>query len=437
MAIPNRSTYETLLAAGVLAYGSTSEQGAACAARLATELQRAGVPARGLDRLLIDAWRDYEACGALDRRRKAAGVLGSWRPDEYALSLVRESAILARIPTLDLGHENSDVAADLRLQRDPVEGAEVAQMLAHPGFQEAGRFPGYPLRGNCVSAVTCHDQPEGQPAPSPQAVDSRRASQSVANEVGQTMDRHWSFLHRRGMPDRAEINSLTRSVYNARGLGLITGGAEGTHRAARRVLCCSGYESPLSLLLEQEQVEQVVVADLSREAAIPLQAKYPVSIASGRLAPIQADFSGIDPKWQSQELGRLGRSSEMEVAFTRHFESLATGAMLQPLPFGEGEFDAIHAPFVLGSLHMAVVTAAVAAAVPAPVDLGEVMGESLLSSRALQSAQFVVIRHVLTEFERILAPGGLLIVNLWARPVEFEGQRMVKFSDTESDRGSD
>ncbi|MEM9801368.1 MAG: hypothetical protein AAGA20_13660, partial [Planctomycetota bacterium] len=200
-----------------------------------------------------------------------------------------------------------------------------------------------------------------------------------------------------------------------------------------RVLCLTGYETPLSPLLERDGGAEITVVDLAAGAHETVARKYPSAVEDGRLRLCQRDLSGVSTDWQVDEIRALGRVGASRPALVRHLATLAGGDALVPLPFEDEAFHAIHAPFVCGSLHLGALTAVAIAAHGGHVELSERFGSDLESMPEMVDAMLTTTSHVFRELERVLAPGGRLVVNLWARPVRTERGLRIKFSDTHLD----
>lgn len=383
----------------------------------------------GLAERISDRWNaSYGGRTEPEQRRRALACIAERGPSEAVRKLAGEFEVLAKIPALPLSDAHPMAADDRSLQRG-IENARpvpIERSIVDRRFLIPGRFPGHPdVRDPRPAAEMEQEGPPGDPSP---GLDL--GGEAAALELAQAMDQQWSMLHERGLPGQVNINSLTRARYNLRGIERIEEHLDRSPVDVRRVLCCTGYETPLSPLLNRSNIDDVVVADLAAGAHRTVAKKYPASVAAGVLRPTLLDFSCLSADWQLREIRALSTSGSGGTRLTRHLTDLASGSAFQPLPFPDSTFAAVHAPFVCGALHLGAMIAVACARSSGHVDLSEAFGVDVPQMPGMAEAMLTTTGHALDEFKRVLAPGGLLVVNLWARPIEIEGELFIKLSDT-------
>ena len=149
------------------------------------------------------------------------------------------------------------------------------------------------------------------------------------------------------------------------------------------------------------------------------------------------DFSGLEPGFQAQEIDRLSRTLGPDGkpsfdASLDHFAEIASGCHFVPPELDSNSFDIIHLPFVLGSLYLGPMTAVKRVSSGERVarsDYDDFVGAQLLESSQARRATLRVMRHALSEAGRVLAPGGLIMINMGARP-QSDATDMICMSDT-------
>ncbi|MCP4203430.1 MAG: hypothetical protein GY769_16045 [bacterium] len=321
---------------------------------------------------------------------------------------------------------------------DPDSPPSVATAVLDPRWLEPGRFPSLPARVELPAEMPVAEElPETTPA-----IPVEEAGSPFLRSLGDSMTDQWGFLFERASiraaPGPPNVNTATRYAYNTFAVRQIAQHLEERGRDAARVLLCTAYETPVHELLEHPRVAEVLAIELSRQACEVVSEKYSRHASAGKLRLRQADYSGLEPGFQEVEADSLAealddRGRPSLEAVRKHFSSIASGRFLSPLEFNSGSFDAVHLPFVLGSLHLGALTALMGRCRAEGHEIGRdyegFIGKAALETEEAQRAVRTVIAHALGETRRILRPGGVVVVNLWARP-RLGSPELIRLSDT-------
>ena len=102
-------------------------------------------------------------------------------------------------------------------------------------------------------------------------------------------------------------------------------------------------------------------------------------------------------------------------AVRQHFSSIASGQQFVALDLKSDSFEAVHLPFVLGSLHLTLLTLViahyrVATGQTERIDYEDFIGKRALATPEAQRSTLAVMGHALSETRRILKPGGLMMI---------------------------
>lgn len=312
----------------------------------------------------------------------------------------------------------------------------IGDVIADPKFLEAGGFLQLPdeleLPRRLYVAHESGDQIK--------SIRIEAAASPLLEAIGESMTGQWDFIYDRvtrqantGTPD---TNTLTRYVYNTFSIRQIIQNLEERDVPSARVLLVTAYETPIQELLEFDRVSKVLAVDLSRKACGVVSAKYACHTNAAKLHLRLLDYSGLDPQFQEDEIaelvGELSADGLGSDVLTRHFARIGSGQYLIPLDLESDSFDAIHLPFVLGSLHLTPMTAVIAryrdTMEAKRIDYEDFIGSQALVTKEAQKSVLTVMNHALQETCRILKPGGVVIINLWARPLP-DAPGMVRLSD--------
>ncbi len=382
--------------------------------------------ARGLD---VGEWsaavaRELEGQSPSDRRRAKELV------DRNRSQLATLAPLLYGVTTLysiepDGGPDRVTEAA-LQFVRSPPES--LGRSLLHPAFLGAGRLGALPPR---VSLPLTLGTDERSLAP-PDFVGVRsKGPERLLARLDSAMSEQWGFLHERAAVSSSEdlplnVNTLTRYAYNSYGVKEIL--ADLDHRGVENaaVLLVTGYETPVHELLSSPRVGRVVVIDIARRACSLVGEKYARHPGIAKLSLELADYSGLEPRFQEAEADRLGAlCADGTVvpgeALREHFARIAEGSHREALPFATEEFDAVHLPFVMGSVHFGAITIALERYRTATrrhgfVDYEEFLGATALDSAEATQATIASLTHGFRETDRITKRGGLVVANMWIRP---------------------
>ncbi|MEM1250106.1 MAG: hypothetical protein AAGK22_27305 [Acidobacteriota bacterium] len=428
---PSSSILDPLLAGFVASFGSGDSTHAMASSAIARSVSSDVARMRDLVARLDARWREVlDGQDELAQRRQALALLSGWSPTPQVERMARASLGLAKVPSLGLHAHHPLAAADAELQLGIEHGGtrSGAALLSDERFCDPLRFPLLPPVVDATPSLE-HERESGS-ADRYDAELLLQIERDAPDELVGAMERQWGFLHQRGLPGQVNINSLTRALYNRHGVERIAASLDRVGIDRPRILCLTGYETPLATLLERDGGAEVTVADLATSAHETVARKYPAAVGDGRLRLLQRDLSGISTAWQVDEARALARVGGSSATIARHLATLARGDVFAPVPYEDGAFHAVHAPFVCGSLHLGALTAAANQAEGGHVELTERFGSSLESMPEMLDAMLTTTSHVFRELERVLAPGGTLVVNLWARPVRTDRGVRVKFSDT-------
>ncbi len=322
--------------------------------------------------------------------------------------------------------------------RDIDKNVPVGEIIANPKFLEAGKFPELP--GNIKlpqKLYYCE-----QPGSGKKDISFDKPTSPILERIGHSMTRQWDFLYERASlkPNNCEIvniNTRSRYIYNTFCVRQIINNLEERNNSSGRVLLVTAYETPIHELLESEWISEVHVVDLSPKAFEVIAEKYTCHSNADKLHLKILDYSCIDPEFLETEINGLIRNLNncglADIHLIKHFTKISSGEHFSKLGFDNASFDAVHLPFVLGSLHLTPLTAIVdhfrnITGRKERVDYKEFINENVLVSDEAQESAIAVIRHTLNESKQILKSNGLMIINLWARPL-FGRNGMVKLSD--------
>jgi hypothetical protein len=397
------------------------------AAKTAAELQAGGVDP--------GAWRDSVArwIGAEQSvvwRARATELLNDNRAVLDNLAAHIDS--IAKLPAVAAEHPTQAEVEDRLVQLG--YGADgrmtAAQIAADPAFLEKGRFASYP--GLLVPPPEMEVGKKGS-STFEVPVDTALLDDPTGRELSSGMDRQWSFLHDRGVEGYVNPNTLTRYAYNQFAVRRILDNLEDRGVKNASVLLVTGYETPIHELLESNLVKEVVVADLSEHAARMLAAKYANHPQAGKLKIEVKDFSGIDLAAQKRAIEKLGTPKKDEPLSAQvseaYFTELNKPENLTAIDYPTERFDAVHLPFVSGSFQLGAATSVAGRQSDGYVDMEAFFGAAGLSTPKAQGTLALVDRHVFDEARRMTKPGGLVITEVWARPIE-NPTAPIRYSDT-------
>lgn len=311
----------------------------------------------------------------------------------------------------------------------------LSSVIGGDAFLQPGRFAALP---DGVTTPVAIEVGKKRTASIPISVDTHALKDPTINRLSDAMTAQWGFLHERAVEGFVNVNTLTRSAYNAYGIRQILDNLEQRDVKNARVLLVTGYESPIHELLESDRVKEVRVVDLSAASAELVAKKYANHPNASKLKIEVADCSGVSAQLQSEAMDALSVSASKGEAppaaiVSDYLKKVALKENEVPLPFGTGSFDAVHIPFVLGALDLGPVTDAMVKHRAATNTKGvtgyeDYLGSAMLSSSEAQQSTATNTKHVLDEFSRITKDGGLVVANLWARPQK-ETPGKIRFSD--------
>lgn len=306
--------------------------------------------------------------------------------------------------------------------------AKLSEIIGDPLFLRPGLFLG-PVPG--VVTKTAFEPSRNHHAEERARQDTSR----IASErLSAAMDSQWGRLHERALPGGDNKNSLLRASYNEYGLLRILEALERQDCQQARVLLCSGYESPVDILLESERVAEVLVVDASRTAKETVLARFGSHPQSEKLVVASIDLSPLHRSMQERIADAIGQARAdrptQEEALA-YFRSVADQEAWESFPFQTDEFDAAHLPFILGSLHLSAATIAMARIGPGYHDYEEYLGGDVLKHPYAVEAASSCTSFALDEVRRIVRPRGPYVANIWARPVLGPKGPSIRLSDTE------
>jgi len=333
--------------------------------------------------------------------------------------------------------EDNAGITDREFQSLGTPGHSLGRYILAPRLRDAGRFSGLPDGIDRPGVVYAAPVPtDGQTRP------IERFGPDSLDVLDRAMTAHWRFLHVRGRrpggTETANPNTLTRYAYNTYGIRRILDDLDARDVAGARVLLVTGYETPIEELLDSERIAEVLVVDVSSGGCAVVAEKYSAHPRADQLRLERVDVSCLEPEFQMVEAGTLvAAAAEAKTLPTYaglgHFRRIATGAHFVPLPMESNSFDAVHIPFVLGSLYLGPTVVAIdrllSDAGGEARDCSAFVGVETLASPVAAEASMAVLGFVLSEFRRITQPGGLIVVNMWARPQPEDPDR-IRISDT-------
>ncbi len=321
---------------------------------------------------------------------------------------------------------------------EPGVPSSIGEVFLDPRFLEAGRFASLP--GGVELPCEIYVAPGGPDQARPIPV--RSSASPYLEALGQSMTEQWGFLYerasRRANDGALNVNTLTRYAYNCFGVRRILQDLEERDVRGARILLVTGYETPVHELVESDRVGEVLAVDLSRKACEVIAEKYAGHPNAEKLRFKLLDYSGLDPRFQGCETKELAQELNNDRlrfdAVRQHFSSIASGQQFVALDLKSDSFEAVHLPFVLGSLHLTPLTLVIAHYRAATgqterIDYEDFIGKLALATSEAQRSVLAVTGHALSETRRILKPGGLMMINLWGRPLP-DAPRMVRLSDT-------
>ncbi len=334
----------------------------------------------------------------------------------------------------------SEQSTDWAFQSGPDVGSSLGEVVLDSRFLEAGRFSRLPEGIELPSEIyVAHGRHRKG-----KAIPIEAAGSAVLESLGNAMTDQWGFIYERA--SRAannavlNANTLTRYAYNTFGVRRILRHLDERDAQATRVLLVTAYETPVHELLECERVGEVIALDLSRSACEVVAEKYGAHPQADKLRLRIVDFSGMQQGFQESEIAELLGSYEVNKRLTsesvrRHFSRIASGQQFARLDFDSDSFDAVHLPFVMGSLYLGSIMVVIGRRVSvaddrsAPRDCAELIGAETLRSSEAEDACMAVMDFALREVRRITKTGGLALVNLWARPLA-DAPGRIRMSDT-------
>lgn len=412
-----------LAVAAALATGQTdAARVETFAADFARTLEAQGVPTDGWQRT-IGRWN---AAHPSALREQARAFLNEHR--EVLQSFAARVEALARLPGANAAHANRKTLVDFMFQlgRDASGSAlRPSEIVGHADFLDAGRFAFTP-----PSTTVATTMPAGakRKAAFPIAVDTSLLDSAAGRRLSSAMTTQWGFLQERGVEGGDNINTLTRHAYNQFGVAQILADLEDRDVRDARVLLVTGYETPIEELLASDRVREVVVADLSEQGARTVADKYAHHPQARKLRVKVADFSGQDARAQSHAADALLGEGTPEQGTSAWFTAVAEGRHETQVDFATDTFDAVHLPFVAGSMHLGPLTTAIAETHGGYRGYDDFVGAAALATPEAAAAAAKSMKHVFAEARRITKGGGLVVANLWARPQD--GAARIRLSDT-------
>lgn len=347
-------------------------------------------------------------------------------------NLAQEIEHIARIPVVAAKNPTRAVIEDWVFQLG-LGGAgrrAPSEIAADPAFFEKGRFAAYP--GRLVPPAQMEVGKKG-PLRTEIPVDQSLLRDPMGAALSAAMDKQWAFLHERGVEGFINPNTLTRYTYNQFAVRQILSSFEASDVRDARVLLVTGYETPIQELLESNRVKEVVVADLSAGAAKMLAEKYAHHPNARKLKIEVKDFSGLDLRAQQRALDTLVAAKPGEplsgAVAEAYFSEISRPGSFKPVAYESGSFDAVHLPFVAGAFHLGAATVAASRGASGNVDLESYFGADNLASKAAKQALELTDKHTLDEARRITKKGGLVVTEIWARPID-KPEAPIRFSDT-------
>ena len=405
----------------------------AFAQKTAAALEAGGVDP-GQWRAAVARWTGAEQ--TITWRSQAADLVKQNR--RVLQNLAEEIDHIARIPAVAAQNPSRAVIDDWVFQLGlGSNGRRVpSEIAADPAFLERGRFAAYPDR--IVPPAQMEVGSKG-PLRTEIPVDLGLLKDPMGAELSAAMDKQWGFLHERGVEGFINPNTLTRYTYNQFAVRRILSNLEGNNTRDARVLLVTGYETPIHELLESGRVKEVVVADLSANAAKMLAQKYAHHPNAKKLKIEVKDFSGLDLGAQQRALDTLAEAkpgAPLSAAVAEaYFTEISKPESLKPVAYESRSFDAVHLPFVAGAFHLGAATVAASRGASGNVDLESYFGAGNLANKDAQQALARTDKHVLDEARRITKRGGLVVTEVWARPTD-KAEAPIRFSDTPVTKGA-
>ncbi|MEQ8277960.1 MAG: hypothetical protein RMA76_27920 [Deltaproteobacteria bacterium] len=377
------------------------------------------------------------------------GALGRWTADltpsalrtqahaflkdnrEVLHGLASQIEAVARLPGATAAQANRATLVDFLFQlgRDAT-GAKTSpsEAVGSKDFLDAGRFAFTPPGTTVHAEMGVGDK---RKTAYPVDVDTSLLDTAAGRRLSSAMTTQWGFLQARGVEGGDNINTLTRHAYNQYGVAQILEGLEDRDVRDARVLLVTGYETPLEDLLASDRVGEVVVADLSEQGARTVADKYAHHPQARKLKVKVADFSGQDARAQSDAADALLASGTSLGEVTRDwFSAVAAGRHQTDVDFATDAFDAVHLPFVAGSMHLGPLTTAIAETHGGYQGYDDFVGAAALATPEAADAAVASMKHVFDQARRITKDGGTVVANLWARPQVDEGVASIRLSDT-------
>ena len=257
------------------------------------------------------------------------------------------------------------------------------------------------------------------------------------------MSRHWGVLHDRAarIAGAGDLNANTRNryVYNTFGIRRILNHLEERDIVGARILLVTAYETPIQELLDSPRVDHVLAIDLSHRAGEVVAEKYSQHPQAQKLSLKVADYANLKPEFQEIWIDRLTKSLAEDPngqlrQFTRYMTEIGHGKELIANCFADDAFDAVHLPFVTGSLHLGPVTVAIQLdqkyrGGQQGDDYGQFLDQQGFRTPAARAAALASMNFALAETRRIVATDGIIIINTWARP-QPDLPGYIRMSDT-------
>ncbi len=428
MSVIKNNPVELAVAAAFVGGQVSGESVTGFAESVAKSLESAGVETTG--------WQDAV------KKWVGAEQNSTWRTQASDLLVANKDALdtlaqgieaLARIPGMQRGAYNPATVADWLFQQGLSEDGQkfdAAELVANPAFLNKGQFAGFPPGTVPSSEMSAGRTRQGA---FPIRIDTSSIESPAATRLSESMSTMWGFLQDRGSVGGDNINTLTRQAYNQFGVREVLQNLEDRGVKDGRVLLVTGYETPIEDLLDSDRIKEVVVADLSDHAANLVADKYKHHPNARKLKIKVTDFSGIDAQAQSDAAKQFGQHDPGEVppeVSQAWFQSVAAGEHQVDVDFESGSFDAVHLPFVAGSLHFGPLTEAIADKKKGYYGYDDFVGAKALATDAAAGAQTAAMKHAFDEAGRITKDGGLVVANLWARPHTEPSEGDIRLSDT-------
>ena len=356
---------------------------------------------------------------------------------ENKTALLTLASSVADLATIT-GTLNPDTLMNRLLQYGVVQGNDdpsLGDLIGHAGYLNKGTFAALP-GGMSVPLAMPVGQESSTHTEIP--VDKSLLTNKTLARLSSAMTQQWGMLHERGQKGFVNVNTLNRYVYNKMGTDTILEDFDKRDVKDARVLLVTGYETPIHDLLESGRVKEVVVVDFSPEALETVATKYANHPYAKKLRLQVTDYSGISSEFQAdamQTFSPENRSSQRPGAevVRKYFSEIAQPENQNSRAFDDASFDAVHMPFVAGSMQFGAVTDAIAR-YSSEHDAGwmgydDYLGAENLDTPEARAAALTVVGHVFDESKRICKPGAKIITNMWARP-HTDAPKSIRLSDT-------